>query len=187
MARHIQWNNKVGWLATAADMPYGDVITALSAQDPITQTRKSYRFDSADHQLAWQLTSEAQRDSLRHGHDPGPLGLETYVIGPPRDRYEGRFCHLFWDRSPTTESRLIFHRQRVTPDRTAMPDLWDGRHRFEMMTREDFGPEHHQTLNGFLDELVKAEGEGSEAIKAIYDQTGHPYAHSRGFLDGDRQ
>ena len=58
-----------------------------------------------------------------------------------------------------------------------------------MILSDKYGTEHgvdlgHQgTANMFLEDLLKASGKSDNAVKDVFDECGHPYVMSRGFLD----
>ena len=184
MTYAIQWNNKTGWLATGAWMPRGDTPKIITVQNPMTRDTSSYRFDTPEHQLAWDVTAEAQRRAAYHGYDPASLGLETYVLGPTGDRFEGRCCSLFWDESPRTNYRLVLRHEQLGGIPSTQPDFWQD----ESNYRSDLyvggiASEHRVLVNQLLDDMVRASDVGADAVKQVIEQAGHPYAHSRGFLD----
>ncbi len=185
----IKWNDKYGWVATGLMMPSLDTPMQVTSRCPITRTKTEFVFDIPEERLAWHLTTEAQRQTAYHGFDPSEFDCRTYVIGPTRQLYEGSLCQLFWNKAPQSQYRLIIHRTPyVSNGQETPPDIWQA-----MMRSGQFGDEigvdlgQHSSVMTFLEDLVKASSKGEDAVKQAFDECGHPYVVSRGFLDSCTQ
>ena len=173
-----------GWLATGLRMPPYENFAAITTYDPIRDAAVQYRFDSPEHRLAWDFTAEAQRRVLSQGANPVACWLETYVVAPSTADSNGRFDALFADPTNEKDYRLLFHRAASIPVGSPLLDVWNAMtHEYRQTRGGGITKQGQPIVSQFLDDVMMSTKGDDAAIKQVFEQTGHPYAHSLGFLE----
>jgi hypothetical protein len=178
------WNGQACLALTGGRVGPQVFPLTITTRSPINFDEVGIDFQDLDQAAAWHLTATAQRIAAFRGYPSKKLELETWVLGPNPDGV-GRLQEWFMNESPYTDQRIFIHRapRRLGKELLNEP-IWEQVHAwYQIAERFEHWDELQHVSKGYLQDILSAYAKDRDAVETLMEDSGHPYATSRGFLD----